>query len=268
MAEVTKIVGNRITNSRAVVSALDVQAQKCAPDIAKKLFGDEPPRRLDVAEFIDLFARALERDTNRMLEEEQALVSEQADDPAARSARDTAMASLRTELNALGAAIEGTFGYEERVRYQLAAPMPKTPELARTQAMTALNALKRGAPRAAPGEGMALDFGALARRLDARIQALAEAVAAVSRENKEEQQALAARDSAVAAFEPTYTAVANFAVGVLELAGQSDLAERVKPTVRRRSGFEGTPTEDGPTDPTLLDPTAPGGPFDPGTPPS
>jgi hypothetical protein len=69
-------------------------------------------------------------------------------------------------------------------------------------------------------------------------------------------------------FELTYTAVANFAVGVHELAGQSDLAERVKPTVRRRSGFEGTLSERDPTDPTLLDPTALGGPFDPGTPPS
>ncbi|MEO7590613.1 MAG: hypothetical protein ABI134_05340 [Byssovorax sp.] len=55
---------------------------------------------------------------------------------------------------------------------------------------------------------------------------------------REAEQALTKRDAAVAAFEPVYTGVADIAAGLLELAGQGDLASRVKPTVRRRAGLD------------------------------
>jgi hypothetical protein len=58
------------------------------------------------------------------------------------------------------------------------------------------------------------------------------------REEREAEQALTKRDAAVAAFEPVYTGVAEIAAGLLELAGQGELAGRVKPTVRRRAGLD------------------------------
>ena len=99
-------------------------------------------------------------------------------------------------------------------------------------------ALAKGAPKAAAKKGRKLDFAALAEDLQVHITALEAALKDIKREEREAEQALTKRDAAVAAFETVYTGVAEIAAGLLELAGQGDLASRVKPTVRRRAGLD------------------------------
>ena len=110
------------------------------------------------------------------------------------------------------------------------------------QARVVHTALAKGAPKAPAKKGRKLDFAALAEDLEVHIAALHAALQHVKREEREAEQALTKRDAAVAAFEPVYTGIADVAAGLLELAGQGDLASRVKPTVRRRAGLD-LPTE-------------------------
>jgi hypothetical protein len=257
MADVTKLVANRVGNSRSVAAALDVQVAKSAEKIEEMLFGDAAPKKLSVAEFVALCARALDRVSQNMSESEQQLVQEQADDPLVRASRDEALAALRTEFAEIGASIEGAYGDGLRGHYQLSGPLPSTAELALAAAKATLGALKKGAPSDAPREGRSVDFRALARLLETRVDALSDALTAVKREDKEAQQALLARDNAIAEFEPIYSGVANITVGLLELTGQTALAERVKPTVRRRAGLDAPPAEPT-TDPSAPDAGAPG----------
>ena len=106
------------------------------------------------------------------------------------------------------------------------------------QAKVVHAALAKGAPKAAPKKGRTLDFAALAEDLLVHVTALEAALKNVKREEREAEQALTKRDAAVAAFEPVYTGIADITAGLLELAGQGDLASRVKPTVRRRAGLD------------------------------
>jgi len=97
---------------------------------------------------------------------------------------------------------------------------------------------RRDHPKVAARKGRKLDFAALAEELQVQITAFDAALQNVKREEREAEQALTKRDAAVAAFEPVYTGISDLAAGLLELVGQSDLASRVKPTVRRRAGLD------------------------------
>jgi hypothetical protein len=266
MADVTKLVGNRISNSRAVVAALDVQAKQGVAKLNAILFPGEAPSKLTTEEFIDRVARALERASTALSEAEQELVDEQGDDEPVRMTRDAAFAELRTELDEIADTIGGAYGAQWLTRYQLAGAFPQAPELLLSRGKAVATSLKKGAPDSAPRKGRKIDFGDLASELETKINALSDALNAVKREEKEAQQALSKRDAIIADFEPKYAGVASLATGVLELIGNRDLAERVKPTVRRRIGIEAQPTD--PEQPGGLDPTAPGGPFEPENPPT
>ena len=130
--------------------------------------------------------------------------------------------------------------YDARVvhAYALDGALPAADNLLLQQAKVVYAALDKGAPKTAAKKGRKLDFAALAEDLLVHITALEAAMKDVKREEREAEQALAKRDAAVAAFEPVYTGVADIAAGLLELAGQGDLAGRVKPTVRRRAGLD------------------------------
>jgi hypothetical protein len=265
VADVTKMVGNRVGNSRTVVAALDVQVKKDVGKLDEILFRDGSPTKLSTKEFIDKIARALEHTTEALGTAEQELVDEQGDDEPARANRDRAHVELRTELDELQGAITGAYGFEMLTRYQLSTTFPPAAELLLGRARAVHGSLKKGAPDARPKKGRTVDFPAIAEELAEKIAALDTALNVVKREDKEVQVAFATRDAAVAMFEFIYTGAANIAVGLLQLIGNEAHAERVRPTARRRSGAEPPlpPEDENQEGGGTLDPTAPGGPFEP-----
>jgi hypothetical protein len=265
-ATVTKLVSNRSGNTRAVVSALTVHVKKRVPKLETILFLGRIARGLTVEELIAHLAAVLTDVTDRMNRAEEALVLEQSDDAPARAARDLAVAELRDAVDGVGRALRGAYPEEEVARFDLVEPVPRAPELLVTRAGSVHAALLAVRPDVPMRRGCAVDFDELASELEQSIRAATRALDTVKVEEREEHDAIGARNAIIAEFESRYDGIGKIAAGLLELVGEPEVAARVMPTVRRRAGLEG-PAED-PTDPTTpgggeLDPTGPGGPFEP-----
>jgi len=77
----------------------------------------------------------------------------------------------------------------------------------------------------------------------------------VRREEREAQVTREARNASLIGWNTSYQGVATVATGLFELAGQSALADRVRPTARRRAGL----TEDADNEENGTTPTNQGG---------
>lgn len=96
--------------------------------------------------------------------------------------------------------------------------------------------------------------------LDAAVAPLREVMQGMLVDERENEAALTARDRAIAEWAIIYQGVANMLSGLYRLAGRDDLADRIRPTVRRAEGLDQPPAEPEPivgggdTDPAA-DPT-------------
>ena len=253
MGEITKLVANRQTNASVVVAALEVHAKAAAADVSALLFPKGEPKHLTVAIFIGALATALAAHAEAIGAADRALADELGDDQPYRDARDAARAEVRASLTDCQSSLSGAYGASVVHAYALDSALPVADNLLLQQARVVHAALAKGAPKAPAKKGRKLDFAALAEDLEVHIAALHAALQHVKREEREAEQALTKRDAAVTAFEPVYTGIADVAAGLLELAGQGDLASRVKPTVRRRAGLD-LPTEPAPAPETPATP--------------
>ncbi|MFO0686888.1 MAG: hypothetical protein U0234_32795 [Sandaracinus sp.] len=238
--EITKLVSNRTGSARAVGAALEVHVAKRAAQIEQAL-GVKAGRKLSVSELVDALRTALLSRASELEGAEQAYAEELGDDPPARDARDAAVVALRTSIDEIAGTISGAFGAESLSRYKLDQSVPVAPDMLVTYAKNAAKSVKRGAPKTTPRKGRKLDFAVLASELEAGAASLKKTLDVVKREEREAEGALAARDAKIAAFEPAYGGIASIAAGLLELAGEPDLGERVKPTARRKAGLEAAP---------------------------
>jgi hypothetical protein len=234
MGEITKLVANRQSNASVVIAALEVHAKASAADVSAILFPKGEPKHLTVASFIDALGKVLATHADAIGAADRALADELGDDQPYRDARDAARAALTDCLSS----VSGAYGASVVHAYALDSALPTADNLLLQQARVVHAALAKGGPKAAAKKGRKLDFAALAEELEGHIAALHAALQHVKREEREAEQALTKRDAAVAAFEPVYTGIADVAAGLLELAGQGELASRVKPTVRRRAGLD------------------------------
>ena len=243
MGELTKLVANRQSNARAVVTAIDVHVKTAAPAVSALLFPNGEPSHLTVAQVLAALGQALTTHTEAIGAADRALADELGDDQPYRDARGAARAAVRGALHDCASSVSGAYGASVVHACGLDGALPGPDGLLLQQAKQAYAALAKGAPKVAPKKGCSLDFTALAEDLQVHIAALEASLQDVKREEREAEQALTRRDGDVAAFEPVYMGIANVAAGLLELVGKGELASRVKPTVRRRAGLDEAPPE-------------------------
>jgi hypothetical protein len=238
MGEITKLVANRQSNASVVTTALEVHAKASAADVSALLFPKGEPKHLTVEVLIDALGKVLTAHAAAIGAADRALADELGDDQPHRDARDAGRAEVRAALTDCQSSVSGAYGASVVHAYALDGALPAADNLLLQQARVVHTALAKGGPKVAAKKGRKLDFAALAEDLQVHITAFDAALQNVKREEREAEQALTKRDAAVAAFEPVYTGIADIAAGLLELVGQSDLASRVKPTVRRRAGLD------------------------------
>lgn len=91
----------------------------------------------------------------------------------------------------------------------------------------------------------------MAEALEVEVTKFKKSLKDVDREEREYQAALGARDLSVEQWSLVYPNVTDALGAFYSLAGRSDLADRVRPTARRRAGqpeeADTTPTEESPT---------------------
>jgi len=128
--------------------------------------------------------------------------------------------------------VDGTYGPEALALVGLESPPANTPSAVREQSLESVTRMRNPAlaarlPEARAGQ-VPLDFARLAAAIEAAVRKLDEAMAALKNAIKLADQALVARNQALAFHLRVYVSVARIQEAYFRLAGFDDLAERIR----------------------------------------
>lgn len=204
-----------------------------------------------VADSISGIVRMMTAINAKLEKAENDYASEQADDPPARKKRDDANADLAQRWTEVKGHLARRFGETTPREFGLEGELPSTPDALAKQTANAIKLL-RAKPRTHTSKLGEFTTAGAADHLEEAQLALSNALAGVTAESKQLQDALGIRDTTTAEWTNVYQSCATLLEGYLRLGGRTDLADRVRPTVRRASGLELTPpapSDSGPTEP-------------------
>lgn len=187
----------------------------------------------DVALLARLLLRRLDADTAAMVAADDAHARELEDDSASREARDGALEAARAEVFELRELVGFLWGGEALAAAGLREMPPRDPvELVRylQKASAQVEELNPGEGRL----GVQVDLAARAGQLRAHQSNLSRALEDVKREQREGERTQGAKSLAILRYDESFAAAAGLTHQLLLLAGRPDLAERVRPSTRRR----------------------------------
>lgn len=249
MADVSKMVSDRIAITRTVLSSLQVHGPEVSQELEKILFPNGAPAHLSVSELLGALADALHQSTEALREADLAHAAELSDDEAPRAARDQGVIDLRARLMSIRGTLSSVFGSAIVTAYGLAGDTPEDADLLLHRASSVAGLLAERPLVEQPRQaGVSVDAKALGHSLEEPMKRLKIALGDVRREEREAQLTLKGRNEAAVVWNSRYQGVADAATGIFELVGQADLADRVRPTARRRVGM--TEESDRPASPT------------------
>ena len=206
-----------------------------------------------VSDSIAAIARMVAAMNAKLEKAENDYASEQADDPPARKRRDDGNADLAVRWAEVKGHLARRFGEATPREYGLEGELPSTPDALAKQTANAIKLL-RAKPRTHTSRLGEFTTAGAADHLEEAQIALSNALVGVTTESKQLQDALGIRDTIAAEWTNVYQSCATLLEGYLRLGGRTDLADRVRPTVRRASGLDlapPVPSEPGPSEPTM-----------------
>jgi hypothetical protein len=241
------MVADRVAITNTVVTAIHVHGPEIFPIVEKALFPAGPPNNLKVADVITAFGAHLERTTTSLVNTDRAHTTELADDDGIREERDERTVDLKDLLSTLRSNLIRNYGAIVAGAYALGAALPDDAPALLLLAGNVENLLRTRA-LVEPGKNQSLKINAVLAADDVKnsAAALRTALGDVEREKREAQLTQGAKNEAMATWGATYPAVADGAAAFFALGGRPDLAQRVRPTARRRAGLpegEATGTE-------------------------
>lgn len=253
----SKQVVDRQKDSTAVLASVNTHTAVIRDGLAATLGSHLAPDESlpDFGLVLTLIGRALDARTRVMAESDTQHSTELADDDGFRATRDERAAELVNTVTSLREALEGIYSATEIQRYGIKGSTPRDPAQIAAFATALADRLETDAlptPRFAAN----LDRLAIAAELRARVAPLGEALAHVAREAREAESTLVVRDTAVTAYERTFSRSAAALVALYRLAEQDELASRIRPS-GRRPGRLAEPAEPDAFDPAV--PPAPEG---------
>ena len=246
----SRMVADRVTIADTVVSAVKIHGPEIVPIVEKALFPNGPPANLRVADVLTALGAHLERTTSILVQADRDHTAELADDDAIRQARDSREVDLRDLLSTMRANLVRNYGSSVAGAYGFGATLP---EDASGLLLLAGNveSLLRTRPLTETPKNKSLELAPLLAADDIRNAAatLRTALGDIDREKREAQLTQGAKNEAMDAWKAVYPAVADGVAAFFSLAGRSDLAQRVRPTARRRAGLpdESAPGPDTPS---------------------
>lgn len=243
----SKLVVDRFKRSLLVMAATREHAgrvQAAWTAEAKSLLrpGESLP---DLGFVMEILARGLERDMLAMQEAAERHEHELGDDAEPRDRRDHSAADLNTSLDDLREILRGLFGTGVLAGLHLEVAPPREPAAVSAYAKSVIGALGTAtfpAPRIPKAKFVARTW---VKRLEKERETLEAALKDVAREQREAEGTLADKNATIVAHDRTQARVAAVASGLLEFAGEPELAERVRPSERKgRGGNEGEAGKD------------------------
>lgn len=240
MAQMSARVESQKKNSLHVVSSVQVHKTKVADILASTLHGLSAAQ---ISQFLGALATALDAQTKALEQLEMAYVKEQADDDGYRQERDQATIEGQEALNNAAYRLRSIPHKQDLLKkYGIPTTQVDTPhQLANTLKHTG-TLLCDAAETYTDAFGQEVHPHALGKFLLQKAERLERGVEDVKREQRELQDALIERDRVLERWGDVYQGTASALEGLYRIAGLRELADRVRPTVRRRRGEE-TPTQ-------------------------
>lgn len=238
----SKQVTDRQKGAETVAAVVDAQGAT----LTESLSGVLGASGEELRSVLGKLGQALLGSRDAMVSADAAHESELADDPAARNERDGAASTLTGRLVELREVLTGLFG-AELSRGVIDGKAPTDPVVLERFAGEVLDRLSRADLSSPRVPGAQLDGAALSANIGATRAALASKLEAVAREVREAQDTLAKKNQAVADYDRIFKGVALTLTGLFTLAGQDELARKVRPSARRpgQTLQEDEPEEEG-----------------------
>lgn len=223
----SKQVTNRQKGADAVLAIFDAQGGTLA-DAAGRVLGEVHT----IQATLNLLRSSLKASRDAMVQADTAHEGELADDTSARDARDEAAAQLNEKVVELRSVLTGMYS-AATARAVIIGATPRDPvalERFAGEVVQNLGTVTWPKPRFA---GAGLDAAAVQQDLSGAREALQGALTQVASEEREAQGTLAKKNQAIEEYDRLFTGVATSLAGLFTLAGEQELAEKVRPSARR-----------------------------------
>lgn len=268
--KISKTTSDQLKFSERVEQATAQHGEPIAEKVTRKFWGTETPP-ISLVLVVRALLVLLQFASRALRAADIKYSDELADDDPVRAERNVALQALRVLFLQVQGSVVSTYGDAYARKVGLLGRLQDRPDIFARRAQKVVR-LMRSTPVPAPLlEGVTADIPLLATKLESAAVRLEDAVTAVGVEKVEADAAFAAREDAALYWQRVVRLVANFMVGLAEIAGEYNIASRIRPTDRRlRGDLEGDDLEedvledddlaDGdpdPNDPLVTDPTDP-----------
>jgi hypothetical protein len=245
MVRMSVLVNEQQANATFVVSSVATYQDPVVAGLLA-LNAELPPEdRLEGAvaqQFMTWLGKVLEHKNNALIAAEAAYVAEQADDVPLRSERDEKHEALAGQMMRVRDRVETHFGRDSLAGYGLGLRTPRNLHELLGYAKTGADLLRKHPRTVDDGMGGEVSTVALAESIEVVRSEVESSVRGLMRERRELDAARVARNAAQDTLMETYQIVAGLLIYVFRLAGHPELAERIRPTLRRpvRAGDDGS----------------------------
>ena len=247
----SKSVTDRQKSTRSVNAAIKTHANAIherfadlvAPVLAE---GEQVP---DMRHLLDVLGRLLTLRVEAMVEADEAHIQELGDDAPARAVRDEVAEDLRAFVVELRQVLEGLYGPRFNARLNISGSTPEDPVVLIRFAGEMAKGLRDTPLPESRIPSASIDKAQTAQALDDKAEALDTALDKVALESREAETTQSAKDRAITANDLTFLHAARELEAIARLVELPDLADRVRPSVRRPGLTEDdeldiTPTDD------------------------
>lgn len=238
MAKISTQVGNRIQWARYVLASYRIHGARVEQTLEDQYPGGMTGTTMSV------MAERLALISETMRQSELQLTAEMADDQVVRDRRKELVNDLRDALYRGDRLLEDAFGEQVAKSYGLANAPPRQADSLIAYAANVINLLEERPRSDTDLFGNAVDTTKVAAALSKLCEQLEETLEDLDTEQREEHAARADRDKIVDEWAQVYRGTAEVLSGMYLLAGRKDLADRVRPTVRKSSGKSKPPKDD------------------------
>jgi len=204
----------------------------------------------DFITFQHQLARLLESRLNALEKADNAHLLELDDDRQPRARRDLAVDALYAKLIEARELVKGLFGTNlANALMGIDGPTPQDPLRLHTEAREVLERLREPDPELPPRRlsSVLFDRNAVADELQPFVDELGEVLTDLRRESRERESTKNLRDAALRSFDTASSAIGRIQIGLDELAGYPDFAEKIRLTLpgrgRRLPDAEDQPEE-------------------------
>jgi hypothetical protein len=246
MSNMSRLVRNRTFQARFALSSLTTHGDEVVQGLMAQNSDLPPERRLDeneIRRFLGWLGAIIEHKTEVLSEAEVKYVGKQANGAQLRARRDQAKQILMAGLLQARARIKAVLGPTGLTIYGLRERVPRRAATMSSYASVVIELLRTQARVVGDGLDGVLDTTVLASGLEKTWIPLREALAELQRDRHARTGAMIQRDAQVDEWHEAYQGGATAVVGLYRVAGQLELAQRVRPTHRRRTGQEPAPPE-------------------------